>query len=195
MCSERYWAELPSLPGTVGTVRDVSSDLWPLWACELILPMASTQASNTGDGRPHGDRVQQDQAAMADVLIAADNLRISRRHRQLGNLIIGGTLVIASLLIWPRALFALASSVSVGSIVLSILGLGIAVTGALVVLRSQRRLAALGNNYQSSGKPNSGLSNEPNLQMPTVGVGHGSPMDPSIAQFANPNKMIPGRRL
>lgn len=134
------------------------------------------------------------ESSNAAILAAADDARIRNRVRARFGIFFGGVLIAGSVVLWPQGLFGLGNNEPAVSIVLVSSGALLLIFGSLVMVRFVRRLKRLSNNYVSSGKPDAGFVFAPDLGLPQIGVGHGGPMDASAAQFANPNKVMNGRK-
>lgn len=129
----------------------------------------------------------------AAALAAADDIRIRRRAFATVFLILGVGLVGGSLLFWPRGIFDIVSHGTTESLPLVALGGAALIGGVAVITVATRRLARLRNYLVGVGKPHSAFLNEPDFQVPTIGMGHGGPLDASVAKFGNPGKLLPGR--
>jgi len=132
--------------------------------------------------------------AKASALAAEDDARIRRRTFAIVVLVFGLAFVGGSLLLWPRGIFQVVTK-GVSTEVLTLVTIGVAslLIGAVLITAAIRRLARLRNNLVSVGKANSAFVNEPDFQMPSIGIGHGGPLDVSAAKFANPGKLLPRR--
>lgn len=130
---------------------------------------------------------------LATALAAADDARLRSRSRAILLLVLGVVLVAGSLLFWPRGLFALIDTGAIASLLLIAGGGLVGAAGVVLVANSVRRITRLRHSLNSLGKPHEGFVNEPDYGMPTIGIGHGSSMDASLAKFANPGKLMPGR--
>ncbi len=134
------------------------------------------------------------ESSNAVILAAADDARIRNRVRARFGLFSGAVLVAGSVMLWPQGLFGLGTNVPDVSIVLISSGALLLIIGSFVMAWSVRGLRRLNNNYVSTGKPDAGFVFVPDVGLPQIGVGHGGPMDASAAQFANPDKVMNGRR-
>ena len=132
------------------------------------------------------------QAAAAE-LAATDDIRIRRRAFATVFLVLGVGLVGGSLIFWPRGIFDIVSNGTAQSVPLVALGGASLIVGVAVITVAMRRLARLRNYLVGVGKAHSAFVNEPDFQLPTIGMGHGGPMDANVAKFANSGKLLPGR--
>lgn len=130
----------------------------------------------------------------AQVLAAADDARIRKQVVARLTLFTGIFLVAGSIMFWPQGLFGLGRSAPAVSILLVSSGAFLLILGSLVIALSVRRLTRLKNSYTSAGRPDAGFVFEPDLGLPQIGHGHGGPMDASGALFANPDKVMNGRK-
>lgn len=131
--------------------------------------------------------------AAAAALAAVDDTRLRLRAFAIVMLILGLALVGGSLLLWPRGVFDIVSDGTGESLPLVVMGAASLLSGAALITAAIRRLARLGNHLVSSGKAHSAFVNEPDFQLPSIGMGHGGPLDASVAKFANPGKLLPRR--
>lgn len=129
----------------------------------------------------------------AAALAAADDARLRARARAIVEMVVGTLLIVGSLLLWPRGMFSLITTAAIDSLVLIALGVVACAGGVLLVVDSAHRVTRLRHTHNSVGKAHEAFVNEPDYGMPAIGMGHGSPMDSSVAKFANPAKLMPGR--
>ena len=109
-------------------------------------------------------------------------------------LVFGLVFVGGSLLLWPRGIFQVVTKgASTEMLTLVTIGVAALLVGAVLITAAIRRLTRLRNHLVSVGKANSAFVNEPDFQMPSIGIGHAGPLDSSAAKFANPGKLLPGR--
>ena len=131
--------------------------------------------------------------AAAAALAAEDDVRIRRRTSAIVLLVLGVVIVVGSLLLWPQGLFRLFSDGTAAALPLVALGAVFLFGGTALLTVAIRRLARLRSHLVSAGKAHSAFVNEPDFQLPAIGMGHGGSMDVSAAKFANPGKLMPGR--
>ena len=131
--------------------------------------------------------------AAAAALAAEDDVRIRRRTSAIALLVLGIVVVGGSFALWPQGTFRLVSDGTITALPLVALGAVLLFGGTALLTVAIRRLARLRNHLVSTGKAHSAFVNEPDFQLPAIGMGHGGAMDVSAAKFANPSKLMPGR--
>lgn len=108
-------------------------------------------------------------------------------------LAIGLVLVGGSLPLWLRGLFHVVTDGISAAVTLVAIGVVSLLVGVVLITAAIRRLARLRNHLVSVCRADITFVNEPDFQVPSIGIGHGGPLAASAAKFANPGKLLPGR--
>jgi uncharacterized membrane protein YcjF (UPF0283 family) len=132
------------------------------------------------------------EAGASAIAPVADSARRRASRLATADLIIGLVLVAGSLLVWPRALFALLASVSIGSALLMVVGVLLLFWGLLLIRYSARRIVHLRHNVTSVAEARDVFISEPTGPMAAGDIGHGLSMDASTAEPTKPAEGFPG---
>lgn len=96
-------------------------------------------------------------------------------------------------MLWPRGMFHVVTDGTSEAVTLVVIGVAPLLLGVVLITAAIRWLARVRNHLISVGKAHIAFVNEPDFQLPSIGIGRGGPLDASAAKFANPGKLFLGR--